>query len=98
MNTEEAKTMTDIKKIAQNDYLLSTKNVYISTSFNKYISELSIMQKRLTFYTFSQLTNEDRNTSKLELSQNKLMFKVKDFIKVLNLNNKGGKIYKEIEK
>ena len=26
------------------------------------------------------------------------MFKVKDFIKVLNLNNKGGKIYKEIEK
>ena len=41
---EEAKTMTDIKKIAQQDYLLSTKNVYISTSFNKYISELSIMQ------------------------------------------------------
>lgn len=95
---EEAKTMTDIKKIAQQDYLLSTKNVYISTSFNKYISELSIMQKRLIFYTFSQLTNDDRNTSKLELSQNKLMFKVKDFIKVLNLNNKGGKIYKEIEK
>lgn len=97
-NREYELNMRQLQEIAKDDFQLSTKNVYISTSFNKYISELSMMQKRLIFYTFSQLSNDDRGASKFDLAEKKLMFKVKDFIKVLNLNNQGGRIYRVIEK
>lgn len=89
--------MKQLQELAKNDYALTTKNVYISTAFNKYVNELSLMQKRLIFYTISQLSNEDRKAD-FSFSEKKFLFKVKDFMKVLNLNNKGGKIYKEIEK
>lgn len=85
MTTSE--TMKELIKFAQENFTLSSQNIYLQKEFAKYYCyEMTTLQKKLIFFALASLTNEDRDLTAKELSEKKISIRVRDFIKINRLN------------
>lgn len=96
----EKEKMKEIKELAKALTLSkrTPRNVFLEKEFIKVKNNLTALQKKLVYYAFSQVTEEDRTKTPIELAEKTIRINVNEFLEMFNMKNKGGKIYQDIER
>lgn len=89
--------MKHLKKIVENN-MNSYKNVYVQNEFTFVKNNLTNLQKKIIYYSFSLLENEDRDLTAEELSRKEIIIELPRFLNLMSMNDKGGEIYNSIKR
>lgn len=86
---ELATALTNVKK--------TPRNIFLEKEFIKVKNNLTALQKKIVYYAFSLITEEDRNKSPSELALKTIKININDFLEMFNLKERGGRIYQDIQ-
>lgn len=92
--TEHMKELQNIVKKNIDSY----KNIYIQNEFTFVKNNLTTLQRKIIYYSFSLLKNEDRELDPEELCRKEIVIELPKFLNLMNLSNKGGEVYNAIKR
>ncbi|NBI43995.1 hypothetical protein GVX76_11125 [[Haemophilus] felis] len=92
--TEHMKELQNIVKKNIDSY----KNIYIQNDFTLVKNNLTTLQRKIIYYSFSLLKNEDRELDPGELCRKEIIIELPKFLNLMNLNDKGGEVYNAIKR